>query len=1225
MTILAGDIKLVKSQVMLDTPEGGGAPTSNVIGDAVSNSIFPDISELDRAGGRVNLRKIHATVQTPTTDGYYGANMIVAEPPQDPNVSITLFTTDSTFDRREDAKSRLESYLAYGFPFSGYLFGNHLAGQMTVTLLAGTDITLPVVGTTMVLIKNESLTTEVYQFVRVTSVSAVTRDFEDDKGTFSRQEISLGISDKLRYDFAGFDAARYFPTEANMQAKTRVRNTVVANAARYYGVAPLADAVAIGDYTVSAESIFTQLVPSAQVETPIADARMNQQSAALVAAGSNLTLTPTQIFDTTHTMFVGGGILPGSLSVVRDGITVTDSGGALLNAATLAEVGTVDYSNGLLTLTSAVWGTSGGSHTVTFTPASTPTVVSKSFGLPVTVASQRLTWVTTIEAIPAKRSLQISYRAQGRWYVLTEDGSGAIRGTDSAYGIGSINYSTGTISLTLGALPDVGSQIIYVWAPAVTAPKLSTIPSVSNLSVLANTLYARIELGAAIKPGTLSLTWNDGTARTAADSGGSITGNATGIVEYSTGVVLLSPTSLPAAGTALTVNITEAGGSSQSITSFTDSGSTWAVGVTGPIRAGSFRAGLRVLHPNRTTGSADTAARTITIYDNGSGVLVAPHVSGSVNIGTINYSTGVLSISKSVASFPMSLPAYRKTTLIPSYEMFSGMGGGAAVNFMGDSFEFSGYEVAPVTINVPSAMSDLPFIVSFATTTDVGAQTFNLTWSELRLNGSPSRFHVGSDVFITSSDTTDVIRNPSTTTGSGTLAGTVLSRTSTGTSVSNGIVALSQWPAAASSTLTYSAGNGQPPLAGSTTTLTVDCAMFRTAVAPLRNSSFSVAGTWPDGSTFSATADSSGNLATGSVAGASTPGSFGVFGHVDYESGVVQLRFGRRVPDAWATQANVLDLSYLQISGVKYVQSQGVQADTLRYNASAYTYLPLDADILGIDPVRLPSDGRVPIFKAGDFAVLGHSATVGPNTVSNGQTINCGRVRLSRVRVIGNDGLVINTGYSANLEAGTVTFSNVTGYSQPVTIEHRIEDMMLVRDAQISGDVSFTRPVTHAYPLGSYISSALVAGDLVARVSLLFDQATWTNVWSDALIGSNATGTYNDVLAPIEVTNVGALTERWAIRFTNTTSFEVIGEHVGVVATGNTSADISPTNPATGQPYFTIRAIGWGGGWTTGNVMRFNTVGCQFPVWVVRTVQQGPETVINDSFTLLTRGDVDRP
>ena len=80
MPILTGDIKLVASQVMDDVPEGGGAPTATVIQDGVSNAIFPDISELDRAGGRVNLRKLHVTVQTNDRDTYMGSNIIVAEP-----------------------------------------------------------------------------------------------------------------------------------------------------------------------------------------------------------------------------------------------------------------------------------------------------------------------------------------------------------------------------------------------------------------------------------------------------------------------------------------------------------------------------------------------------------------------------------------------------------------------------------------------------------------------------------------------------------------------------------------------------------------------------------------------------------------------------------------------------------------------------------------------------------------------------------------------------------------------------------------------------------------------------------------------------------------------------------------------------------------------------------------------------------------------------------------
>ena len=51
MTITINDIKLLKSQAMNDTDFGGGGPSGNQILDAVSNSIFPDITEVDRAAG----------------------------------------------------------------------------------------------------------------------------------------------------------------------------------------------------------------------------------------------------------------------------------------------------------------------------------------------------------------------------------------------------------------------------------------------------------------------------------------------------------------------------------------------------------------------------------------------------------------------------------------------------------------------------------------------------------------------------------------------------------------------------------------------------------------------------------------------------------------------------------------------------------------------------------------------------------------------------------------------------------------------------------------------------------------------------------------------------------------------------------------------------------------------------------------------------------------------
>ena len=402
----------------------------------------------------------------------------------------------------------------------------------------------------------------------------------------------------------------------------------------------------------------------------------------------------------------------------------------------------------------------------------------------------------------------------------------------------------------------------------------------------------------------------------------------------------------------------------------------------------------------------------------------------------------------------------------------------------------------------------------------------------------------------------------------------------------------------------------------------VTSGVFRTAAAPLRPGSVSVQYAAPDGSgTVTVTAGLDGVFSGASVQGT-----------VDHEAGIVRLAFGSKVTAAGHETEPWYDAAAVDAQG-KIWQPQFVAMDSLRYSCVAYSYLPLDAELLGIDPVRLPSDGRVPIFRAGGFVVLGHTGKK-TQTVSNGTVVDCGRVRLSRVRVVGADGVVITTGYSFDLEAGTVTFNAVAGYSQPVTIEHRIEDMAIVRDVQINGELSFTRPITHSYPVaiggdprtGAYVASALVAGDLFARVSLLFDQQTWNgSSWKDAVEGNPAVATYNDAIYPVQVTNAGALTERWLVRFTSSTGFEVIGEHVGVVATGNTSGVCAPINPAAGVPYFTIKAEGWGSGWAVGNIVRFNTVGAQIPLWAVRTVQQGPETVTNDNFTLLIRGDVDAP
>lgn len=579
----------------------------------------------------------------------------------------------------------------------------------------------------------------------------------------------------------------------------------------------------------------------------------------------------------------------------------------------------------------------------------------------------------------------------------------------------------------------------------------------------------------------------------------------------------------------------------------------------------------------------------ITVKDDGLGHL---KTAAGETVGTINYATGVAHIDPDMR---VRVPVARY-----SVQKLGTNAGGTVYRNVFTGFEYLETLAAlPVTGGTVSA-SFRSSNASNSVTTQVTqlAVGLDLTdgYAEPIVPGSVN-FSLGGKTYFDRLGR--LYYDLDVTTGAAIPAGAI--------NYATGAVALSAWVPGASSTVTprslLTTLDGTP----------VDEVTFRMPVAPIRPSSLQILATKLSGGTLNVTASSSGE-----ISGA------GVVGSVNYETGVARVRFGAFVTAAGHESEIWYDADAVGTDGTIFKPAP-VFADTIRYNAVAYSYLPLDSSIIGLDPVRLPQDGRVPIFRTGGFAVIGHTGTVGPMTVSAGQTIDCGRVRLSRVRLIGHDGQVIRTGYSANLEAGTVNFTDVSGYSQPVTVEHRIEDMAQISDVQISGRLAFTRQVTHNYPAGAVVSSALVAGDLYARAENVFDQATWSSTWSDSVSGGVATGTYNTVLAPIEVTNAGALTERWAIVFTNTTAYSVMGEHVGVIAVGNIATDLAPVNPATGEPYFTLRAAGWGSGWAAGNVLRFNTVGALFPVWVVRTIQQGQETVTDDSFTLLVRGDVDNP
>lgn len=1104
MPIQEQNIVFVESQVMDDVPEGGGAATGRVIVDGKMNNVFEDISDLDRAYGRFNLRKIFLAVRTLSTDLYGGAKSVITALPQDDALGYTLFSSADPFDTRAQAANKVEAYLYKGPTWGGYLLENHIAGMRAISLIQRVGAPVPNVGKTLVLVLNEGLVSEVEQYVRVTGVDVAERTFTDgqttagDDITFTRWVVTLSLSDALRSNFAGHEARR-LDSQYTYTGKTRVRDTTVADATRYYGAQPLADAVGVGDITLRAQSIYTKLVPSAQTETPLINQIISPEVVATYSAGART----VDVAQQAHTRALG-----------------------------------------------------------------------------VTAETRRLNWVETVAPIPAPGALTVSFRAQGNWYQLADNGAGNLVASDPSIGAGTVSYSTGVIAVTLGALPDVGSQVIIVWASPVHYDQRT-----GSAADAAGTLDFEYTLAhAPVVPGSFSVSYPvSGVSRTATDTAatGAIGGTGvTGRIDYATGRVSLRFAAPPDRTASLSNGYTWRDGLDLfSGTSATITDNALTVPGTAPFRsAGTMRLLVSMLYGNVEVDAYLADGGVLRILPGRAELSGYRFAWADQIVGSLNLASGLLQLTGAldgagVATIGVTISGW--SAVMTEFESASIRAGVVGVSDIAVERDTAAYDPQSVAaelfaINGPGLALNLT-----ATVSDT------LVPNSLRFSAAGKTYDDRDGVLYA-----DI--NPAT--GSGIVAGSV--------DYGTGIARITFWADGAGAGVSVAScltRYGQ---------WTAVDAAFRAVLSPIKPEALSVTATSRDGTVISGTAD-----ADGEISGALVRGS------INYEMGTAALEFGVLVGGVW--------------------QSREVLPETIRYNAVAYSYLPLDADILGIDPVRLPSDGRVPIYRAGDVVMVMHTAETAPQSVINGGTINLGRTRIGWIRVIDATGKSAVGGYNLDRAMGIVTFSDVSEMTMPVRVRHTVGDLRQITDAQITGQLTLARPLTHSYPAGeSIVASCLIHGDRRARVSAVWDQATWGGTWSDSLIGSEATATLDTIAHPIQVTNEGAETERWLLRWTSTTNVELIGQRRGLVFSGPFTADIAPINPRTrnpdgtgGAPYLRIPLAANGGGWSTGNVVRINTVGALADIWIARSIQQSDEPLGDgeDGVELYALGNIDRP
>jgi len=539
------NLVLYKSERLSDTEDGGGKYSGQMIEDGQSNNLFNDVSELDRTMGDVSLRKLFPAVTTNDTDLLMGATVFISENPKDPNVSALLFSTKSWIDERKSAQNRIENYLAKGGQAAESLLDTHYAGMKTLQVAMFLSEVESSVGSTLVLVSKEGQALQHEQYVRITKVEIRIAKMVIDGKEVEYKIATYSINDPLDQDYVGLSARQWYSGE---KSETILRDTIVADTGKYYASSNLKSAAKVGEFTVNAESIFAQLVPSAQTETPIVDVNAAGESMVLVP-GNTAAITATYLttIGTAQNLYLGSSVMPSSVSFNLFGQQITDQGGLLKNTSG-TQVGTIDYQRGLIQWTQAA-GAGSANLSMTFKPASAPNQYFQSETRPVTQQNQSANWTGVLVPPPAPGSLSVSYMSQGKFYELKDDGSGQLKGASTSFGSGAVNYETGSWSLTTGALPDVNTPILLLWG----TPLATFIRS--GLAVEPAAFEFDLQQ-AGIASGSVTVKWLlEGEQKTATTNTlGQFSGDATGTFNYATGQGRLVPNKLPQKNTVFTIN-----------------------------------------------------------------------------------------------------------------------------------------------------------------------------------------------------------------------------------------------------------------------------------------------------------------------------------------------------------------------------------------------------------------------------------------------------------------------------------------------------------------------------------------------------------------------------------------------------------------------------------------------------------------------------------------------
>lgn len=719
---------------------------------------------------------------------------------------------------------------------------------------------------------------------------------------------------------------------------------------------------------------------------------------------------------------------------------------------------------------------------------------------------------------PRKGSVTAKYLAQGMWYELKDDGNGKLVGASSAYGAGTIDYKTGSMTLSCGELPDVNSAIIVLYAKDVYQKPTATIKA-----------YLPIQLG---KRGNQITVSNNG--KTGTVVGDTITGGITGEYDITNNVLKLDPTISRGDivvsyidGTVVTETPTPT--IANNLVKFTTSQK--------PVAKGAYFTAV--------FGSGSTEV-TKTIYEK-DGVLYAD----DVNMGTANLATGEFSFNNSF-DYTYHRPIYEQVKVGENKIYASDGKTYTTENIYGQNLVRT--DKITETVSFKQFGTGVTYQVEGGSRQQQTFATPNMT-----VELGTTQAIVDNSLYFT--------------------LGSILYRDVSGKIMQGQNVVGTRTGSIATLTDFVMAS---PTLNG---------LLVKTGDDDIKQLVF----TTPKIRPASLKLNIYGYLANSNLKN---------------EIWLEQNPNALNMPSLVGSINSDIGLGHLtNLNAIKPKLNNDIT-----YQAVALSYLPIDTNIVKIDTVRLPPDGRVPIFRRGDDILISNRKVDNLGSAfTGGQTINLSRGDLDRICINDADNQPVNAElWDYDLDKGSITFKttiDLSAYKMPLSAVHTREERNALLQVDIDGTLSLKFPTKRAYAIeDTFVSSMLLHDDLQVRVSVPFTQRNWKNIWQDTPDGDQLLNKLKLTDYPMILTDDGAITDRWMIKFTSGSQFELYSEALGFVGKFDTLTNLAPINPATGKPYFTIdkRAFGTDTPWATQDVIRFNTWGTLMPVWVLCAVQPNP-------------------